>query len=41
MEALARWISDGAMLRILKMWLEAPVVEKDEKTGRPRISTYN
>ena len=31
MKSLARRISDGKMLRLLKMWLKAPVAETDER----------
>jgi retron-type reverse transcriptase len=41
MRSLARRISDGATLHLIKMWLEAPVAEKDEKTGHLVNSAYN
>jgi group II intron reverse transcriptase/maturase len=40
MRAVARRIVDGAMLRLIKMWLEAPVEETD-KQGKKRRSTRN
>lgn len=40
MKSAARRISDGAMLHLLKMWLEAPVEETD-KRGRRRRTTRN
>ncbi|XOV73935.1 MAG: group II intron reverse transcriptase/maturase [Verrucomicrobiota bacterium] len=40
MKCLARRISDGAMLHLLKMWLEMPVEEIDER-GRIHRSTDN
>jgi RNA-directed DNA polymerase len=40
MKTVARRISDKAMLHLLKMWLEAPVEEIDEK-GRTRRTTRN
>ncbi len=40
MKCVARRISDGRMLHLLKMWLEAPVEETDE-SGRTRRSTRN
>ncbi|MGH7471168.1 MAG: group II intron reverse transcriptase/maturase, partial [Longimicrobiales bacterium] len=35
MQSVARRISDGKMLHLIKMWLKAPVEEKDER-GRTR-----
>jgi RNA-directed DNA polymerase len=40
MKCVARRISDGRMLHLLKMWLEAPVEEIDE-SGRTRRTTRN
>lgn len=40
MRSVARRIVDGAMLRLIKMWLEAPVEESDEQ-GKKRRSTRN
>jgi RNA-directed DNA polymerase len=37
MKCLARRISDGKMLRLLKMWLKVPVEERDER-GHRRMS---
>ena len=37
MKCLARRISDGKMLRLIKLWLKAPVAEKDDQ-GRPRLT---
>ena len=37
MKSLARRIADGKVLSLVKMWLKAPVEERDEK-GRPRYS---
>jgi RNA-directed DNA polymerase len=37
MKCLARRISDGKMLHLLKMWLKVPVEERDDQ-GRPRMS---
>ena len=36
MKCLARRISDGALLRLLKSWLEMPIEEDDDKTGKRR-----
>src|SRR5499426_1462700 len=40
MKTVARRIVDGAMLHLIKMWLEAPVEETDEQ-GNKRRSTRN
>jgi RNA-directed DNA polymerase len=37
MTCVARRVADGAMLHLIKMWLKAPVEERDEH-GRPRMS---
>jgi group II intron reverse transcriptase/maturase len=38
MRSLSRRISDGRMLRLIKMWLEAAVEEADEKGNRHRTT---
>lgn len=40
MQCLARRISDGSMLHLLKMWLQAPVEETDDR-GRTWRTTQN
>src|SRR5580698_3471846 len=40
LKSVARRIVDGAMLHLIKMWLEAPVEETDER-GNQRRSTRN
>lgn len=40
MKSVARRVVDGAMLHLVKMWLEAPVEETDER-GNNRRSTRN
>src|SRR5262245_8681117 len=40
MKSVARRVADGAMLHLIKMWLEAPVEETDEH-GRKHRSTRN
>src|SRR6201981_959777 len=40
LKSVARRVVDGAMLHLIKMWLEAPVAETDER-GNKRRSTRN
>jgi len=40
MKSVARRVSDGALLRLIKQWLVAPVEETDER-GRPKRTTRN
>ena len=40
LQSVARRVVDGAMLHLIKMWLEAPVEETDER-GNKRRSTRN
>ena len=40
LKSVARWVVDGAMLHLIKMWLEAPVEETDER-GKKHRSTRN
>jgi len=40
LQSVARRIADGAMLHLIKMWLEAPVEETDER-GNKRRNTRN
>lgn len=40
MKCLARRIVDGAMLHLLKLWLEAPVEDTDPR-GRKQVTTVN
>jgi RNA-directed DNA polymerase len=39
LQAVARRVSDGAILRLIKSWLKAPVVEEDEKGAKPMKAT--
>jgi group II intron reverse transcriptase/maturase len=41
MNCLARRVSDGSMLHLLKMWLESAVVEVDKDTGLQTRTTYS
>ena len=36
MKSLARRISDGRMLRLIKAWMEMPVLEEDKTGGKRR-----
>jgi len=38
MKSVARRIGDGQMLHPIKMWLEAPVEETDDRGGRSRTT---
>ena len=38
MKSLARRISDGRMLRLIKAWMEMPVVEEDKTGGKRRTN---
>ena len=40
MKSVARRVSDGRMLRLIKMWLKAPVEESDDR-GRKHRTTHN
>jgi len=35
LQSVARRVVDGAMLHLIKMWLEAPVEETDEHGKKP------
>lgn len=34
---VAKRVSDGGMLRLIKAWLRAPIVEEDRETGRRKV----
>ena len=34
---VAKRVSDGSILRLIKAWLRAPIVEEDRKTGRRKV----
>jgi hypothetical protein len=38
MKSVARRVVDGAMLHLIKMWLEAPVEETDERGNKHRTT---
>jgi RNA-directed DNA polymerase len=37
MELVAKRVSDGRILGLIKAWLRAPIVERDRKTGKTRV----
>jgi RNA-directed DNA polymerase len=38
MKSVARRIADGRVLRLIKLWLKAPIEEQDRGTGKRRMS---
>ena len=37
MQLVAQRVSDGSILRLIKAWLRAPIIEEDRKTGRRKV----
>lgn len=37
LQQVAKRVSDGSMLRLIKAWLRTPIVEEDRDTGRRRV----
>lgn len=37
LQQVAKRVSDGSVLRLIKAWLRAPIVEEDRDTGRRRV----
>lgn len=37
LQQVAKRVSDGSVLRLIKAWLRAPIVEEDRKTGRRKV----
>jgi group II intron reverse transcriptase/maturase len=38
LQLVAKRVSDGSVLRLIKGWLRAPIVEEDRDTGRRKVS---
>ena len=39
LQAVAKRVSDGAILRLIKSWLKAPIIEEEEKEAKPMKTT--